>query len=453
MRGNCSNTISKHTNTVYSVAFSPDGKYFASGAADFSVKIWEKTTGILIYSYDNLDFIVNSVSFSPDGLYLAAAGEGNEIKIWNVGDLIEVEDITENVIAVTSRKAIASEDKTPPEFAIISPVADADFKFSDVSNTDKKISIKGKSDDESGVFEVIINGKDASLSESGLFQSDVLLKVGLNEISVSISDLQGNTIEQKYFVTRLSEFVAESSEDAETFYAGTYYALIFGVSDYVDENIPDLDSLPIKDAEKLANVLKTNYTFTDFNVNVIYNPTRKDIIRAFDDLVKKVTTEDNVLIFYAGHGNYDAENELGYWIPSDAELDYTDNWVYNDLIVANLKRIKSRHTLLISDACFSGSIFKSRDISTANVLAYYKKYELPSRKAMTSGTLKTVPNKSVFLEYLVEKLEMNEETYLSASELFQQVEIPVGNNSPTTPQYGVIQGVGDEGGDFIFIKK
>jgi len=67
--------------------------------------------------------------------------------------------------------------------------------------------------------------------------------------------------------------------------------------------------------------------------------------------------------------------------------------------------------------------------------------------------LKTVPNVSVFMKYLLERLSNNSEKYFSSSQLFQSIEIPVGNNSPTTPQYGVIQNVGDEGGDFIFIKK
>ena len=42
---------------------------------------------------------------------------------------------------------------------------------------------------------------------------------------------------------------------------------------------------------------------------------------------------------------------------------------------------------------------------------------------------------------------------MSAGELFRNLEFPVSNNSPNTPQYGTIQNVNDEGGDFIFIKK
>jgi hypothetical protein len=82
-----------------------------------------------------------------------------------------------------------------------------------------------------------------------------------------------------------------------------------------------------------------------------------------------------------------------------------------------------------------------------------KKYQLPSRKAITSGTLKTVPNVSVFIKYLIQNLKNNQEKFLTSSQLFQSLEAPVGNNAPSVPQYGVIQNVGDEGGDFIFVKR
>ncbi|NDK18537.1 MAG: hypothetical protein GW912_05940, partial [Zetaproteobacteria bacterium] len=57
------------------------------------------------------------------------------------------------------------------------------------------------------------------------------------------------------------------------------------------------------------------------------------------------------------------------------------------------------------------------------------------------------------MKYLLDRLENNKEAFLAASQLFSQLEDPVGNNSPTTPQFGIIQNVGDEGGDFIFIRK
>ena len=81
-------------------------------------------------------------------------------------------------------------------------------------------------------------------------------------------------------------------------------------------------------------------------------------------------------------------------------------------------------------------------------------YKLPSRKAITSGTLNEVPDKSVFVEYLIKRLNENKKEYLSSEELFSSMRQAVINNSPVNqvPQYGEIRGAGDEGGDFIFIK-
>ena len=75
---------------------------------------------------------------------------------------------------------------------------------------------------------------------------------------------------------------------------------------------------------------------------------------------------------------------------------------------------------------------------------------------MTSGALKTVPDKSVFVEYLVKRLKENTEKFLASQKLYISLKDAVINNSPSrqTPLYGIIQETGDEGiGDFIFVKK
>jgi hypothetical protein len=255
---------------------------------------------------------------------------------------------------------------------------------------------------------------------------------------------------------------SEGEEDTKDIYASTvdfnspgkFYAIIIGSSNYKDPGIPDLDSLPIKDAMALKKVLNTKYIFDNENIKALYNPTRRDIVIAFADMSKKITPNDNLLIFYAGHGHYEKESDIGYWLPTDAEVSNPSNWLYNDQLVADVKKIKSLHTLLISDACFSGSIFKTRSVNMEEASSFIKqKYQLPSRKAITSGTLKTVPNKSVFIKYLLDRLSNNKEAFFTASQLFQSLEQPVSNNSKSLPQFGVIQNVGDEGGDFIFIKR
>jgi len=64
-----------------------------------------------------------------------------------------------------------------------------------------------------------------------------------------------------------------------------------------------------------------------------------------------------------------------------------------------------------------------------------------------------VPDKSVFIKYLIERLKENGEDYLSSEQLFYSFRHAVMNNTDVMPKFGEIQDVGDEGGDFIFIKK
>lgn len=220
--------------------------------------------------------------------------------------------------------------------------------------------------------------------------------------------------------------------------------------------------IPFYDKQEIKNIEAITYNLSDGSIKkdklkeenvVILNksPKANDIIKEFSLLKKKVTNKDNLLVFYAGHGVYDEGTQVGHWLPSDADMQYELNLISNSQVVDFLKAVPSKHTLLISDACFSGSIFKTRSFEKSPQ-SIQKKFELTSRKAITSGTLKTVPNKSMFLKYLLDRLENNPNLYLSARQLFDKIEEPVMNNSPNTPQYGTIYGIGDEGGDFIFIK-
>ena len=125
----------------------------------------------------------------------------------------------------------------------------------------------------------------------------------------------------------------------------------------------------------------------------------------------------------------------------------------NSTLSDQIGAIKTKHTLLLADACFSGAIFKTRRAFFDADVAINKLYELPSRKAMTSGTLTEVPDRSAFLEYLTKRLLSNSQKYMTASSLFSNIREAVINNSDVIPQYGTIQAVGDEGGEFIFIRR
>jgi hypothetical protein len=171
---------------------------------------------------------------------------------------------------------------------------------------------------------------------------------------------------------------------------------------------------------------------------------------------KQLTGADNLLIFYAGHGMWLDDMKQGFWLPSDAAgLNDPSDWIPNSTIRDYIKAIKAKHILLIADACFSGGIFKMREASSSPGTSIERIYEMPSRKAMTSGSLKTVPDQSAFVEFLIKRLKENREPYLDSQKLFTSLRDSVINNSKVnqTPLYGAITEAGDEGGDFVFVRR
>lgn len=233
---------------------------------------------------------------------------------------------------------------------------------------------------------------------------------------------------------------------------GNYYALLIAINDYKDPVINSLDK-PISDAQKLFDVLVNDYVFEKNNVTFLKNPTREQIISSLDRLEKELTKEDNLIIFYAGHGYWNNVTQKGYWLPSDATRQNTANWIGNSTISDYIRSIPCRHTLLVADACFSGSIFKTRAAFSEMDKSSKRLYELTSRKAMTSGTLTEVPDKSVFVEYMIKRLDDNQDKFLASEQLFFSFKPAVLNNTENIPQFGVVANSGDEGGDFIFVRR
>jgi hypothetical protein len=234
---------------------------------------------------------------------------------------------------------------------------------------------------------------------------------------------------------------------------GNYYALIIGVSTYLNSQL-NLDR-PEKDARELRNVLTNHYLFDRKDVTLLLSPSRQDILKELVRYRKRLDQQDNLMIFYAGHGYWDEDARQGYWWPADATPDDPTFWLSNSDLRDQIRGIKTAHTLVVSDACFSGGILKTRDAgeirkAPPEIILLYKR---PSRRAITSGSLSAVPDQSVFFDYLKDKMVENSEKYISSQALFDRIRQSVIHNSMVVPQDGVILDTGDEGGDFIFIRK
>jgi len=235
---------------------------------------------------------------------------------------------------------------------------------------------------------------------------------------------------------------------------GNFYGLFIGVNEYENEEIVDLAD-PVEDAKSLRALLLKNYEFSEDHAIMLENPTRSELIDTLENLASAVKANDSLLIFYAGHGHWDESFKQGYWLPSDAKQKSKSSWISNATIRDYIYGIKTKHTLLIADACFSGGLFRTRAAFKSESKLESTLFQMTSRKAITSGTLTEVPDDSVFMKYLLKNLESNQRRHLTSQDLFSKFKVAVMNNRVLNqvPQYGVVQGSGDEGGDFIFVKK
>ena len=78
-------TLDANTDGVRTAAFSPDGKWLATGGGDRAVKLWDMSSGKAVRTLSGHPLQVNSVAFSPDGQILASGG-GKVVKLWNMPD-------------------------------------------------------------------------------------------------------------------------------------------------------------------------------------------------------------------------------------------------------------------------------------------------------------------------------------------------------------------------------
>jgi WD40 repeat protein len=475
--------MSNSTSSVNSLAFSPDEQKIAAGYSDKVVRIWDVNNGTIIKSIKDHWDVVNSLFYTSDGKILVTGSSDKTIAVWNTDDYSNIQTLkghnekvstvtinpsntliaaggTENsviIFQVNSANDLAlnqnrNTNQKAPRIFIFEPRVSRGLKL---SSNEKTISVKGKVEDDKGVFEVLVNNTEAKLQSSGEFSAEIKLGLGENTITVKATDTENNISEETFTIVReggtIETTITENNLDNITS-TGIYYALLIGVDQYTDKNINTLVN-PVKDAKQIKEVLISNYTFNENNVTFLKNPGRVELLGAFEKMRKKITPNDNLLIFYAGHGYWDAEISQGYWLPSDAYKDNRANWISNADIRDNIRGIKSKHTLLISDACFSGGIFRTRAAFNNAPSAIQEVYKMTSRKGMTSGTLTEVADESVFLKYFIKRLKENTQDFYTAEEIFTSLKTAVINNSKQVPQYGEIQDAGDEGGDFVFIRK
>lgn len=232
---------------------------------------------------------------------------------------------------------------------------------------------------------------------------------------------------------------------------GRYYALVIGINHY-----PQLINLEtaVADAKAVAQLLKTDY---GFSVITLIDADRKGVIDALSQYRRTLKENDNLLIYYAGHGYLDPDSNRGYWLPSDAERDSPANWISTSDITDNLKAIRAKHVIVVADSCYSGTLARDVKIGLRGPDYLRRMVEKRARVALTSGGLEPVLDSgggghSVFASAFMTVLRENR-SVLEGTRLFNELRRPVVTGAPQTPEYGNIRFAGHDGGDFLFVRR
>jgi uncharacterized caspase-like protein len=239
--------------------------------------------------------------------------------------------------------------------------------------------------------------------------------------------------------------------------SGKYVALLIGNNAY--KHLGQLKTA-VNDAEKVAGLLGELY---GFETKVLLNASRENIITAINEHRRSLTDQDNLLIYYAGHGIFDRDVNKAYWLPVDARETDNANWISADDVTTNIRGIRARHILIISDSCYSGAIVRETPLrltTPAERVRYIEKMmQGTSRILMASGGNEPVEDgggggHSVFANALLRGLRQMDAPVFTAEELFFRfVKEPVAGKSDQTPEYSPLRNSGHDSGGFVFIRR
>jgi hypothetical protein len=181
---------------------------------------------------------------------------------------------------------------------------------------------------------------------------------------------------------------------------GRNVALVVGTNRYEASSWPRLVN-PIVDAEAVASTLAGGF---GFDTTVLRDPTRDELLTALVTLAERTyEARDQLVVFIAGHGQYDELLRMGHLVMRDSralsEDRFKRSYISHGELAQYLEAIPVGHILLVLDACFGGAFADdvaagSRagdEYDDADLGAFVeRKLQFRSRLYLTSGATEYV---------------------------------------------------------------
>jgi hypothetical protein len=245
---------------------------------------------------------------------------------------------------------------------------------------------------------------------------------------------------------------------------GVYHAIIIGINDY--ERWPRL-RFAEQDANEIAELLISGYGFSAQRVTKLTGSaaTRQSVLSTLRRKLQDLTDQDNLLIYYAGHGQLDPLTEKGYWVPVDGDLFDESSWIPFTQVTDYLSapNVRAKNIVVLTDSCYGGALARSGptpghptpgDGDTDRYVAELaKRAAKRSRQVLASGGYEQVPDESMFATLLKRALAENKYPAVDVELLFftsiyPQIRI-VGQQEPRLAR--VISGP-DVDGQFVLLR-
>jgi Caspase domain len=262
---------------------------------------------------------------------------------------------------------------------------------------------------------------------------------------------------------------------------GRKIIVAIGINEY--QHQPQLDN-PINDAQAVLTLFKQcGFQELPGVPSLVANDATREAIAGLPDrLAAELTPDDNLVVFFAGHGEKIERqapdpaqpgrtytHRTGYLIPIDGPKDKPGEWIKLDSFLDDMNGLQARHIFVILDACRSGIAlaekFKVRGGDQPTAVAELQRR--PSRRVMTSAAHDEKAAEggkgsghSVFVEALIagirdRQADKDGDGYIKTVDLFSYVQDQVSERAlrlfqlKQTPDYGYLPG--DGSGDFVFV--
>jgi hypothetical protein len=332
--------------------------------------------------------------------------------------------------------------------------------------------VVGRVTSEAELVTLTVNDRAEKLLANNVFRTEIALPRPEEPVRIVAIDRQGRRSVVDFVLARVQQRAPAPAPDgparvglprtASPATFGRYHALVIGNNDY--KLLRPLKTA-VADAREVARVLGADY---GFQVRLLVNATRYDILAALNELREKLTEKDNLLIYYAGHGELDDRNQRGHWLPVDAEPNSSANWISNVAITDVLNAMTVQQLLVVADSCYAGTLTRSslgrlegglsesERMRLLSVMAHQR-----SRMVMTSGGVEPVLDSaggqhSAFAQAFLDVLRANV-GLLPGQELFGHLRLRVASVADRVqmrqvPEYAPIKFAGHESGDFVFVR-